>query len=395
MISDSDSSSIQLGTRLTVEIEDIAFGGEGVARVDGLVIFVPFVAIGETIETEITEVKNQYARGQLLSILNPAPERVEAPCPYFTQCGGCQYQHLNYDTQLTVKHRQIQEIFQRIGKFSPEVVEPIIPCPSPYGYRNRVMFRAQWDKFRKRMGVGYLRRESRLIVDVEECLIAEPELNEALTHARIDPPRKQGVKLVFRKYPEDWILPEHSFFQNNHHLLPELVNTVRERIRQAGVRHLIDTYCGIGFFGIEVSDAVESFVGIELDKSAINAARENLVKRNISNGEFLYGKTEELLPEALKKFSADHTSVILDPPRRGCHSEGLDLLKQTAPKQIIYVSCHPATLARDLNNLCDSGVYELKKMIPLDMFPQTQHVECVADLRRIGTLNTEEKKHSD
>ena len=144
---------------------------------------------------------------------------------------------------------------------------------------------------------------------------------------------------------------------------------------------MIDLYCGVGFFGIEAASAVESFVGVEYDQMAIAAARKNAAARGITNGEFISAKSEEALPSLLKKFPADQTAVLLDPPRKGCWPSLLELLRQERPARVIYVSCHPATMARDLNILCGDGVFELSHLQPLDMFPQTQHVECVADLR--------------
>jgi 23S rRNA (uracil1939-C5)-methyltransferase len=149
----------------------------------------------------------------------------------------------------------------------------------------------------------------------------------------------------------------------------------------------VDLYCGVGFFGIELADLVESFVGVEYDQLAIKSARKNVETRKISNGEFISSTVEEVLPTLLQKFSPEKTSVILDPPRKGCLPETLRLLRETRPAQVIYVSCHPATMARDLNILCADGVFELARVQPLDMFPQTQHVECVADLRRTNLAN--------
>jgi 23S rRNA (uracil-5-)-methyltransferase RumA len=181
--------------------------------------------------------------------------------------------------------------------------------------------------------------------------------------------------------PENWDVPESSFFQNNFFLLPKLVETVRGFLRDGGTRHLVDLYCGVGFFGIELADLVESFVGVEYDQLAITAAQKNAASRKINNGEFLSAKVEDVLPELLQNFSRENTGLILDPPRKGCLPQTLALLRETKPSQVIYVSCHPATMARDLNILCAEGVFELALVQPLDMFPQTQHVECVADLR--------------
>ena len=369
------------GSRLTVTIQDIAFGGEGVARVDEFVIFVPFVVVGEEVEVEIIEVKKKFARARLLEILKPAPERVAPACPYFGECGGCQYQHIDYPAQLRLKHKQIADLFQRIGGLPETVIEPVVPCRQPYGYRNRIMIRSQWDKFKQGLNIGFIRHDNRLVVDIKECKVAEPRLNEQIQFVRADPPAKGGLKVVLRLAPEGWEVPRDSFFQNNYFLLPKLVEAVRERVRESGARHLVDAYCGVGFFAIELADLVESFAGIEIDRLAIKAARANAAHRGRSNGEFVSGDVAAALPELLSRFSPASTAIILDPPRAGCSMAILESLRRTRPRQIIYVSCHPATLARDLNVLLREKVYDLLKVVPLDMFPQTQHIECVADLR--------------
>jgi tRNA/tmRNA/rRNA uracil-C5-methylase (TrmA/RlmC/RlmD family) len=374
--------SLKLGDKINLTIHDLAFGGEGVGRIDEFVVFVPFVITGETVEAEITEVKKNFARAKLLRVVTASPERVAPECRYFGACGGCQYQHIGYAAQLRFKHKQVADLFERVGKISRDVVAPVLPCPSPYGYRNRIMIRSQWNGPAKKLEIGFIRTDNKFVEDIEECKIAEPALNEQITHVRANPPPKGGIKVVLRVQPENWEVPRDSFFQNNFFLLPKLVETVREFLQAGGARHLIDLYCGVGFFGIEAAGVVDSFVGVEYDQLAIAAARQNAASRKINNGEFVAAKVEAILPELLQKFSADKTAVILDPPRKGCWPETLELLRQTRPAQVIYVSCHPATMARDLNILCADGVFELARVQPLDMFPQTQHVECVADLRR-------------
>jgi tRNA/tmRNA/rRNA uracil-C5-methylase (TrmA/RlmC/RlmD family) len=375
------TSKPTVGRCLKVCITDIAFGGEGVARVDDFVVFVPFVLVDEEVEIQIAEVKGNFARARLMKVIKPSPARVKPECRYFGECGGCQYQHIDYPAQLGLKQKQIADLLQRIGGFAGSVIDPAVPCPQPYGYRNRIMVRSQWDKPKQALNIGFIRHDNRLVVDICECKIAEPALNEQLEHVRTHPPPKGGIKVVLRVAPEDWDVPRDSFFQNNFFLLPRLVETVRERIRSSGVRHLVDAYCGVGFFAVELAGLVESFAGIEIDLMAIRAARRNAEKRRRTNGEFLHGDVAELLPSLLERFSANATAVVLDPPRVGCSPESLQLLRRTRPAQVVYISCHPATLARDLNALCAEGVYELVKVVPLDMFPQTQHVECVADLR--------------
>ena len=373
--------SLKVGDQITLKIQDIAFGGEGVGRVDDFVVFVPFVAVVETALVEITEVKKQFARAKLLRIKQAAPERVTPECRYFTRCGGCQYQHIAYAEQLRIKHKQIADLFERVGKISRDTVAPVLPCPSPYGYRNRIMIRSQWNGPAKRLEVGFIRTDNKFVEDIEECKIAEPALNEQIKHVRANPPPKGGLKVVLRVQPEGWEVPRDSFFQNNFFLLPKLVETVRGCLQASGVRHLIDLYCGVGFFGIEAANVVETFTGVEYDQPAIGAARKNAALRNLANGEFIPAKAEAALPGLLEKHPAERTAVLLDPPRKGCWPELLELLRQSRPAQVIYVSCHPATMARDLNILCGDGVFTIARVQPLDMFPQTQHVECVADLR--------------
>jgi tRNA/tmRNA/rRNA uracil-C5-methylase (TrmA/RlmC/RlmD family) len=391
----------QTGDKISLTIHDIAFGGEGVGRVDDFVDFVPFVLIGEIVEVEITEVKKNFARAKLLRVEKSSPERVEPPCIYFGKCGGCQYQHIDYPTQLRLKQKQIADLFERVGKIPSDKIAPVIPCPSPYGYRNRIMIRSQWNKPEQKLNIGFVRGDCGLVEDIEECKIAEPALNEQIKHVRANPPPKGGIKIVLRVQPENWDVPPDSFFQNNFFLLPKLVETVRGFLKSSGAKHLVDLYCGVGFFGIELADMVESFVGVELDQLAIKSARRNATNRQISNGEFISAAVEVVLPELLKRWGEtpgepqienssgsrersphqNKMAVILDPPRKGCLPQTLNLLRETRPAQVIYVSCHPATMARDLNILCADGVFELARVQPLDMFPQTQHVECVADLR--------------
>lgn len=372
----------QPGNHLTLRVDSVAYGGDGVGRHQDFVVFVPFAVPGELLEVELTEVKARFARARILKILEASPDRIAPVCRYFGDCGGCQYQHLAYPAQLVLKRRQITDILERLGGFAQPPVDPVVPCPQPFGYRNRIMVRSQWDKFARKLVIGFIRHDNRLVVDVEECPLAEPTLNEELRAVRAAPPPKGGIKVSLRLPPEGWELPPDSFFQNNFHLLPRLVETVRERLREAGTRYLIDAYCGVGFFGIECAADVHRFTGVEIDKTSIKAARRNLDLRGVTNGDFVPGPAEDWIPALLQRFPAAHTAVVTDPPRVGCAPPFIAALRETRPAQILYVSCHPATLARDLKMLCADGVYHVARVTPLDMFPQTQHLECVVDLRR-------------
>src|SRR5262249_7052945 len=160
-------------------------------------------------------------------------------------------QHLSYSTQLALKHKQIRDLFKKIGGFNPDLGAEVVPCPPPYSYRKRIMIRSQWDKFKQGLNIGVIRSDNRLVVDVEEFRIAEPALIQELSRVRAHPPPKGGIKVVLRIPPEGWDVPRDSFFQNNFFLLPRLVETVRSCLVKAGTRHLVDLYCGVGFFSIE------------------------------------------------------------------------------------------------------------------------------------------------
>ncbi len=374
--------SHHVGERLTLRVDSIAYGGEGVGRADQFVVFVPFTAPGELAEVELVEVKKNFARARLLRVIEPSPQRVAPVCRHFGDCGGCQYQHLDYSAQLELKHRQVRELLQRLGGFPDPPVDPVLPCPRPYHYRNRIMVRSQWDKFAQRLVIGFIRHDNRLVVEVDSCPIAEPALNEQLNGIRATPPPKGGIKVSLRLPPSDWVVPPDSFFQNNFHALPGLVETVRRQLGDRGSRHLIDAYCGVGFFALECADLVTRFTGVEIDKSAIRAARSNQERRGAANGDFIVGPAEEWIPNLLARFPADQTTVITDPPRVGCAPSFIEALRTAGPAQILYISCHPATLARDLKLLAAGDLYHLHRVTPVDMFPQTHHVECVVDLRR-------------
>jgi len=371
----------EIGKIVKIKIDNIAFGGEGVGRVEGFVVFVPLVIEGEVVEAKIIEVKKSFARGELVKIINPSPIRINAECKYFGNCGGCQYQHIRYEDQLKIKQQQIIELFKRIGGFSEDKVAPVIACPQTFNYRNRILVRSQWNGKAKKLLVGFRKRNSHWVVEINDCKIAEPALNKQIPEVRANPPKRGGIKINLRVAPEDWIVPDHSFFQTNFFILSKMVNKVRKIFQSNNSEYLVDTYCGVGFFAIELANLAKKFVGVESDKLAIKAAQENSIKFGAENGEFIEGRTEDLLPELLEKFSPNKTSVILDPPRKGCAPSAIEQLRKVKPSQIIYISCHPATLARDLNILCADGVYRLEHVYPIDMFPHTQHIECITDLR--------------
>jgi tRNA/tmRNA/rRNA uracil-C5-methylase (TrmA/RlmC/RlmD family) len=258
--------SLKTGDKIDLTIHDIAFGGEGVGRVDEFVVFVPFVVAGEMVEAEITEIKKNFARAKLLRVVAASPDRVEPPCVYFGKCGGCQYQHIAYEAQLRIKQKQIADLFERVGKISAEKIAPVIPCPAPYGYRNRIMIRSQWNKPEQKLNIGFVRGDCGLVEDIEECKISEPALNEQIQHVRAHPPPKGGIKVVLRVQPENWEVPRDSFFQNNFFLLPKLVETVRGFLLDAGSA----TVAAAGCAGVSPS-APETRTGTVREPAGVDA----------------------------------------------------------------------------------------------------------------------------
>jgi 23S rRNA (uracil1939-C5)-methyltransferase len=200
------------GAKVTLTITDIAFGGEGVGRLNDFVVFVPFVVVGETVEVEITEVKKSFARAKLLQVIQAAPERVQ---PRANTLAPAAVASINISiTKLSSASNtsRLQICFQRIGGVRADLVSPVIPCPQPYGYRNRIMIRSQWNKPEQKLNIGFVRWDGGLVEDIEECKIAEPALNEEIRHVRAHPPPKGGIKVVLRITPDGWELPRDFFF---------------------------------------------------------------------------------------------------------------------------------------------------------------------------------------
>ena len=268
-------AELAVGQRCNLTITDIAFGGEGVARIGDFVIFVPFVLGGEEVVAEITDLTKSFGRARLLKVLSASPQRAKSQCPYFMACGGCQYQHIAYSEQLRIKHKQIADLFQRVGRLET-TIEPVAGSPREYGYRNRIMIRTQWNKPEQSLNIWFIRYDNRYVEDIDHCPISEPEVSDGIKRVRANPPPKGGLKVVLRKMPENWQVPQDSFFQNNFFLLPELVKTARSYFQASGSRFLIDLYCGVGFFGIELSDLADAFLGVELDKKYITVAGGNI-----------------------------------------------------------------------------------------------------------------------
>ena len=346
----------------TVElsITDVAFGGAGVARHDGKVCFVPFTAPGDRVRVKLSRNRRKFAEGEVVEVLEPSPDRVSPRCPYFARCGGCAYQHIAYARQLEFKHRQVEQTLRRVGKLTDVPMRAIVPSPEQYGYRNRVRVHVHIGE------AGFFAHRSHELVPIARCEIAQPAVNEALHDLRRTSVRDGDYTLLAGERGE-------FFEQTNDAVAAELLSLVERTVRR-DQSLLIDAYCGAGFFAHRLAPLFEEVIGIEENEHAVALAR----RRAAGNERYIAGDVAEYLAELLGSRDLGRATVILDPPATGIAPRALELLVATAPSEILYVSCNPATLARDLAILCSR--YRLDSVTPLDMFPQTAEIEVLAVL---------------
>lgn len=341
----------------------MAFGGDGVGRLpDGMVCFVPGVIPGEVVEVRIAQRKKTFARGIAERWLEASPHRVKPVCAVYGQCGGCQYQHIRYAMQLEIKRDQVAEALVRLGGFQDPVVEPTMASPLEYGYRNRVALHTRRGK------TGFYFRESREIVEVANCPIACEAVNSKIIALLSEDP--DNGEHTLRESVEF-----RGFRQVNDAVAGLLVGLVG-RLLESGGRLLVDAYCGAGFFAQAVGDRFQDVIGIEWSADAVRYARAHAAANTI----YLQGEITLHLVAALEAAPAHETTVLLDPPAEGLGRQVIDTLLARRPSRILYVSCDPATLARDLKLL--AGAYRMAGVHPLDMFPQTAQIECVALLEK-------------
>jgi 23S rRNA (uracil1939-C5)-methyltransferase len=344
-----------------LKIEDVAFGGKGVAREQGKAVFVPYAIEGEIVSAEIVREKKQFAEAELVEVKESSAHRIEPQCPYFGRCGGCAYQHVSYEHQLAIKWRQVRDALQRIGKLKDVPMRPIIPSPKQYAYRNRITVHAQDGV------IGFFGRDSHRLIDIQRCPISSDEVNRALAELRAQPYVRDG-HYALRTGSESRV-----FAQTNDDVADSLRDLVVDLIPpNQGV--LIDAYCGAGFFAKALLGKFERVIGIDWDKFAIDAARESATAKET----YIAGDVETELERV-----AAVTTLIVDPPATGLSENVRKAVINRAPEILIYVSCNPPTLARDLREL--EQKFTIDSVTPLDMFPQTAEIEVAAHLSKRST----------
>ncbi len=382
---------------IELEITTLTNLGAGLGRVDGWVVMVPFALPGERVRARVWRNKANYSDADLVAVLTPSTERVQPRCPLFGTCGGCQYQHYSYPAQLEWKRRHVAELLERIGGIHAEV-RPTCASPREYHYRSKITphFQSPRDAAAR---IGFLKDNSREVVDVPQCPIATEAINEALPRERERlranaHALRRGGTLLLREAVEGVVTNMRAtataqvgglrfrfqageFFQNNPYILPLMLEHVVSQASAPGLDCLVDAYCGVGAFALYGAGKFREVAGVEISEAAVRLAGENAQLNGIANCTFLLGSAEAIFGAI--RFDPARTAMVIDPPRRGCDEPFLRQLVEFGPARAVYVSCAPDTQARDLKFLAANG-FAITEVQPFDLFPQTRHIENVVTL---------------
>lgn len=382
-----------------IRFTDIAPKGDAIGDCDGTPVYVAGVIPGETARVQLKRTRGHWIPGTLVEVTEPSPDRVTPPCPVFHECSGCQLQHIAYPRQVELKHAMVLAQLRRFGGFEDPPVRPVIAADSPWAYRNHARFTVVDGR------LGFVRRFRRKFLPIDRCPIMDDRINEVVeafsgklegaTQCNIrvgGPPEpimiqpKLAVEratgqghLTMPLMEHTFVVSAPSFFQVNRAQAEKLAAVVIDRVDAGPDGLVVDAYAGVGTFAVLLSRSVGRVIAIEESGPAVRDAKRNAA--DCPNVEFMLGKAEAVLPKVEGAFERPVDAVVLDPPRSGCHKGTLAAVIAIAPTRVVYVSCDAASLARDLRALVDAG-FVLEDITPVDMFPQTHHVECVASLRR-------------
>ena len=405
----------------TIKIEKMVFGGDGLSRLpDGRAVFVPFVLPDEVVRIEILEDKKRFARGWPVEILEESPDRVIPRCIHFGECGGCQYQNLTYEKQLRLKEEILQDQFERIGKIKDAPIQPIMPSPSPWNYRNYVQFHVGQNG-----ELGYIHADGKHLLIIQECHLPQEPINELWP--QIDLGAESGVHrlgirkdssdnqmlimegeeakppefsedipvsavyapsdakltvlagddhMIYSLLGRDFQVSARSFFQVNPPIAEKMVQHLLENLHLSDQSRVLELYAGVGLFSAFVAPKVSLLTAVESSGSACHDFTINLDE--FDNVVLYEAEAEEVIPNLNMSIDV----LIVDPPRSGLTPAVHDALGKLLPQQIAYISCDPATLARDLRKMLQNG-YKLDTVTPFDQFPQTAHIETVVLMSRV------------
>jgi len=387
---------------IDLTIQDVVYRGRGLARHEQLVYFVNGVLPGERVRARITKRKKNCVEAELVEVLTPSPARIAPVCPLASDCPGCTYQHIDYAEELRLKQRQLVNLLERIGKCSDVTCREPVAAPFPLAYRNRITLHASRER------LGYYGHDNRSIVDVPRCALAVEPINEALAVLRDDSSHRgrlaDGASLALRWTAADGCLhwsgkpdrdiltettelgalavPTRSFFQVNPAVATHLLVAVSDAIRDAAPNVVVDLFCGVGTFALAAARAgVRDVLGIDSDRRAVRAARQNADALSYDRVVFKTGRVEEQLDDAFEPVDSAETMVIVDPPRSGLEGPVIEGIARHRPVDIAYVSCAADTMARDVRRFMDHG-YRLVDTTLVDMFPRTPYFETLTRLTR-------------
>lgn len=379
-----------------MNIESVAFGGAGVGRVEGMVVFVPFTVEGDLVEAEIVRIKRRYMEARPLAVLRSSPYRTDPLCKYYGLCGGCHYQHISYEYECRVKEKQVRDVFERIGKFDSPPVRAIVPSPDMYRYRQKAEFHAA-EVGPEGIVMGFMGVDGRSLVDIDRCEILDESINAEYGRVRRDETlagRLSARNVFWSGVPfgregkidrsvgsVEMTVPVRGFFQANALLVERLAGYAAEACRDSSKGMLLDCCCGSGLFALFAGLEGRGIMGIDVDGEALECARANMERYGLEDAAFYRGRLEDVLERLPGMTDHPVPVAILDPPRTGSTERAVESLAQLVSERIIYISCNPATQARDARRLVDRG-YDLVELQPFDMFPRTRHVEVAAIFSR-------------
>ena len=397
-----------------MKIEKLDYYGRGISRSSGKVYFIENALKDEDVSITLLKEKKKYCEAKLKEISNISKDRTEAKCKYYNVCGGCQIMHIKEEKQEEFKKEKVEEILKKFLKYNKDVND--IVFSKNFNYRNKVVLHVKDNK------LGFYKNKTNELIEIDKCLLLNPVINDLISYLKNYIELKDIEKITIKvgnktnevmliidgsiaKYQKlleivdvliinekvmttkdyitsyignkKYIIKKNSFFQVNYDISTRMYNKVKDVIVKEKSKNVLDLYCGTGTIGIYISDVVSKITGIEVVSDAIEAANTNKKINNVENIEFILGKVEDKL-DFISNNNID--TVIVDPPRSGLHKKVIPILEKISPKTIIYVSCDPITMARDIKLL--SNNYELVEVTPYDMFPNTYHVETVCVLKK-------------
>lgn len=353
---------------IEVTVEKMSLGGNGIARHQGLVLFIPFSAPGDVLKVEIINQKKNFAEAKIIEILNPSEQRRVAPCPVYGKCGGCNWQHIDYKYQLQQKQKIVEEQLLKFLGTLPRVL-PIISSPNEWNYRNRIQIKQKNGK------IGFFAKGSHDLVEINNCLIAEDEINQKLNSGAL--PDLERIELASENDSLE------GFSQVNSLQNVNLIQNVLEWAGSEKYTEIYDLYCGGGNFTFPLMGRfpLSKIMAVELSPESVKKAQKIIEAKNISSKkvQFILSDVGFFLKRIV--FSED-SLVLLDPPRAGCDPLVIQNLAHQNFKKLLYISCNPSTLGRDLQALQKQSNSKIiiNKVQPFDMFPQTDHIEVLVEL---------------